>query len=457
MTGTVAAACLVVGVEGPGPQPPIGGLAPWARLVLEAERLGVARTALWLAPGAGPLVSTGGRAEPVEQVAAGPEAGEALAAAARGAAVVLWASTAALVPADTLRALLEASPADGEAVVVEAGGRPVAAALAPAALGGAAGRARLREAGRAPDAAGFAARLLEGLRPRPLREPGAVFLLDTPAARRAGERALLRSLVKPEDGFMSRHVERPISLAITRRIAGSRVTPNQVTLVSIAIGLAGAAGIAVGERPWQVAGALLFLASSIIDGVDGELARLTFRRSRLGGWLDFLGDNVVHAAIFGAIAAAAYRGGGGSRVAWLGAVSIGSIVFTVATVALAMAREGRASFTTVAPGVEGAAPRLARLADALTRRDFTYLVLLLALVGRLDWFLWLSAVGGSLYALVVAYLHWGAPARAAAAAAATGSAASALTPRRATGGSVRGSERGRRVDGWGSPPGMGAR
>ena len=45
-------------------------------------------------------------------------------------------------------------------------------------------------------------------------------------------------------------------------------------------------------------GALLFLSHSILDGCDGELARLRFQESRWGGILDFWGDNVVHVAVF---------------------------------------------------------------------------------------------------------------------------------------------------------------
>ena len=54
------------------------------------------------------------------------------------------------------------------------------------------------------------------------------------------ERRLLRSLVKDTDGFMARHVERPISLQIVRRLAATAITPNQITMVSVAIGLFGA-------------------------------------------------------------------------------------------------------------------------------------------------------------------------------------------------------------------------
>ena len=51
---------------------------------------------------------------------------------------------------------------------------------------------------------------------------------------------LLRRLVKDTDGFMARHVERPISLQIVRRLASTGITPNQITIVSVAIGLFGA-------------------------------------------------------------------------------------------------------------------------------------------------------------------------------------------------------------------------
>ena len=50
-------------------------------------------------------------------------------------------------------------------------------------------------------------------------------LVETPADVRAAEGRLLRSLVKDTDGFMARHVERPISLQISRRLAGTAITP----------------------------------------------------------------------------------------------------------------------------------------------------------------------------------------------------------------------------------------
>ena len=124
-------------------------------------------------------------------------------------------------------------------------------------------------------------------------------IVETTVDVRAAERRLLRSLVKDTDGFMARHVERPISLQISRRLAGTGITPNQMSLISIAVGICGGPFFLSSRPLMQTIGALLFLAHSILDGCDGELARLKFQQSRWGGVLDFWGDNVVHTIIFG--------------------------------------------------------------------------------------------------------------------------------------------------------------
>jgi len=65
-------------------------------------------------------------------------------------------------------------------------------------------------------------------------------VVTTPKDVRLAERRLLRSLVKETDGLMARHVERPISLQITRQLALTDIKPTQITMVSMAIGLCGA-------------------------------------------------------------------------------------------------------------------------------------------------------------------------------------------------------------------------
>ena len=134
----------------------------------------------------------------------------------------------------------------------------------------------------------------------PAAIPAAIdpLVVSTPADVEDAEWRLLRGLVKDTDGFMARNVERPISLRIARRFASTAITPNQITLLSVGIGLCGALFFLSAHWFWQTIGALLFLAHSILDGCDGELARLKFHESRFGGIIDYWGDNVVHIAVF---------------------------------------------------------------------------------------------------------------------------------------------------------------
>ena len=228
-------------------------------------------------------------------------------------------------------------------------------------------------------------------------------VVETPADVRAAERRLLRSLVKDTDGFMARHVERPISLAISRRLARTAITPNEMSLISIAVGIC-AGPFFLSSRPlMQTIGALLFLAHSILDGCDGELARLKFQQSRWGGILDFWGDNVVHTVIFGSMAVGWSLSAGSL---WPLALGAGAVLGTLGSAAFVYWRvmrrkdDGGALFTSVS---DSPGRPLTRLLDSASRRDFIYLVILLALFGRSNWFLVLAGIGAPVYFLLVLF------------------------------------------------------
>jgi 1L-myo-inositol 1-phosphate cytidylyltransferase / CDP-L-myo-inositol myo-inositolphosphotransferase len=224
--------------------------------------------------------------------------------------------------------------------------------------------------------------------------------LNSEADLPRAERFLLRGLVKDTEGFMSRHFERTLSLALSRRLAATSVTPNAMTLISVGVGLLGAVFFLEPTSRSETVGALLFLLHSILDGCDGELARLKFQESRYGGILDFWGDNVVHVAVFAAMAIGWSRVAGASWPLLLGALAAGGALgsaFLVYSETMAAPKEGPL-FTSVA----GSRPsRLSRIADALSRRDFIYLVLILSLFGKARWFLVLAAAGAPVYFLAL--------------------------------------------------------
>ena len=240
----------------------------------------------------------------------------------------------------------------------------------------------------------------------PAAIPAAIdpLVVSTPADVEDAEWRLLRGLVKDTDGFMARNVERPISLRIARRLASTGITPNQITLLSVGIGLCGALFFLSAYWLWQTIGAVLFLAHSILDGCDGELARLKFQESRFGGIIDYWGDNVVHIAVFACMAIGWSLSIGASWPLLLGAAAaignLGSAWF-VYWRTMHTKKDSGPLFTSVStvPG-----QTLARMLDAASRRDFIYLVLILALFGKSDWFLVLAAAGAPIFFLLLLFV-----------------------------------------------------
>jgi 1L-myo-inositol 1-phosphate cytidylyltransferase / CDP-L-myo-inositol myo-inositolphosphotransferase len=221
---------------------------------------------------------------------------------------------------------------------------------------------------------------------------------------RVAERRLLRGLVKDTDGFMARHFDRHISLQISRRLASTAVKPTQISVLSSAIGVCGAPFFLSAHWYWQLVGALLFLLHSIVDGCDGELARLKFQESRFGGILDFWGDNVVHVAIFGCIAIGWALSAGATWPLWLGAAAIVGTLGSAGFVYWRQLRPKQGSgplFTSVSSAPDD---HLAGMLDTASRRDFIYVVPVFALFAKSSWFLVLAAVGAPTFFLLLIFL-----------------------------------------------------
>jgi len=129
---------------------------------------------------------------------------------------------------------------------------------------------------------------------------------DLPSYKQA-EKILLKSLVPAKDGFISRTVNRKFSLRMTRQLAKTGVTPNQVTVLSFVTAVFSALLFATSHPVW---GGLLAQFTSILDGVDGEIARLKFLQSKYGGLFDALLDRYADFIIVLGMAYAWYASSG---------------------------------------------------------------------------------------------------------------------------------------------------
>jgi len=96
------------------------------------------------------------------------------------------------------------------------------------------------------------------------------------------------------DGYISKYVNRKASEPMARLLARTRITPNQITWAAFGIALASFISFIFG---WNIIGGLLAQLSSIVDGVDGSLARLKGMATTFGGFLDSVLDRYADVLI----------------------------------------------------------------------------------------------------------------------------------------------------------------
>lgn len=193
---------------------------------------------------------------------------------------------------------------------------------------------------------------------------------------------LWASLSSASDGWVDRYMNRPLGRPVSKFLVGTPVTPNQVTWVAILIGLLGA-GFLSKTVWWQtLLGACLFQLSAIIDCIDGDLARVGLRESRLGKWLDITADQIVHIAVFLGIGISVSRGPYADN---LPAMALGISAAVGAALSFGVVLWVMLS--------KKSSPRARSWVDSMANRDFSLLVIVLAFVGRLDWFLWMVGIG----------------------------------------------------------------
>jgi CDP-L-myo-inositol myo-inositolphosphotransferase len=122
--------------------------------------------------------------------------------------------------------------------------------------------------------------------------------VDTPEALREAERWLLRNQgSKTRDGPVSRHLNRPVSRWLSRYLVRTTVTPNQISLLSWMMSCVAAGLMAMNGYPALAAGGALAQLASVIDGCDGEIARLKHSQSEFGGWFDAVLDRYADAVL----------------------------------------------------------------------------------------------------------------------------------------------------------------
>ena len=227
--------------------------------------------------------------------------------------------------------------------------------------------------------------------PQPIPAFGVTHVVSDPGSAREAERKLWRSLGSSADGLVDRYLNRPVGRVFSKLLVHTPVTPNAVSLVSILIGVVSAPFFAAGDF---VIGALLLQLCAIVDCVDGDLARALFKESPLGKWLDIGGDQVVHFSVFAAIGLGVARANPAMPALELGLSAAFGVLLCFPLIIRGLRQP---------PEQRGFV--LNKLMDSTANRDFTVLLLVLALMGRMDLFLWMAGIGIHLFWITLLVLQ----------------------------------------------------
>lgn len=112
------------------------------------------------------------------------------------------------------------------------------------------------------------------------------------------ENRLFQDIHDKTEGWIARGLNKKVSFAISRILTRTPITPNTISIFCFLVGIIGCLGFLSSRWGLRILGAILLQLSSILDGCDGEVARLKLLKSKLGAWLDTVFDDVIKFVMF---------------------------------------------------------------------------------------------------------------------------------------------------------------
>lgn len=217
-------------------------------------------------------------------------------------------------------------------------------------------------------------------------------------------------------GVIARHLNKRISLPISRWIVThTRWRPNQITYFNILVGFASGPIAALGTPVSLFFAAFILQVASILDGVDGEVAKLSGQCSRWGQWLDTLSDNGTLISYLVGTTIGLYRLYPNQPVLSMAVVTFAAFIIIVTTMLIFLRKEtDSGSFVTydqefldkLQPREFPLVAHLVGFLKYMLKKDFiSFLFFAVTLIGQPLWVLYICSVGGTIACFFIAYIH----------------------------------------------------
>lgn len=224
------------------------------------------------------------------------------------------------------------------------------------------------------------------------------------------ERACCEKILANTGGLVARHFNKRISLPISVFLARSGVTPNQITFFNLILGIFSGLLGSLGGYSHLLEAAFLFQIVSILDGCDGEVAKLNQKTTSFGAWFDTVGDNLAFVLFITGITLGLYRETQSVWIVYLAKLSLISfaILLCIMISYLIRNKNSTASLVTYDKEVVMVSAKKQKLwisrsinyGKLLVKKDFfTLLFLLMALLGYAQGIVIFAALGTTAVAI----------------------------------------------------------
>jgi len=118
-----------------------------------------------------------------------------------------------------------------------------------------------------------------------------LFLLADKSDYTKGKHLAKKNILDNTDGYIARNINKKISIPMSSQLSKTGVHPNVLSMFNLIIGILSGVFLLGGGYWYTVLGGTFFQLAAVLDGVDGEVAKFTFKTSKIGSWLDTIVDN----------------------------------------------------------------------------------------------------------------------------------------------------------------------
>ncbi len=193
--------------------------------------------------------------------------------------------------------------------------------------------------------------------------------------------------------IIDKYIIRKISGFISGFLSRTPVTPNQVTIISLILGIISGIFFSLGEHTYTITAGLLYFLSTVFDQCDGEVARLKQMETEFGRKLDIIVDAIANAVIVIGITIAVYV-----KMNFALVIIAGFLAVTGISISLLL--------TTYFSHDSKKDTGTKEMLDKLNNKDFFYIIMLLSVIfNQMIWFLLIMAVGTNIYWIVHKIAH----------------------------------------------------